>query len=158
MTIPRSVGQLPCYYDHKPSRFRDYAATDSTPLFPFGSGLSYTTFAYRNLKVTPDVILPDGSARVSVDVSNSGTMAGDEIVQLYLHDLISLPTRPVLELKDFARVSLAPGETRTVSFVLGPDKLSALGMDMKPVVQPGEFAVMVGGSSTDCLKVSLTVR
>jgi beta-glucosidase len=158
VTIPRSVGQLPCYYDHKPSRYREYVATDSTPLFPFGFGLSYTTFDYRNLKVAPVEIAPDGIARVSVDVTNSGTMAGDEIVQLYIHDVISLPTRPVMELKDFARVSLAPGETKTVSFVLDPEKLAALGMDMKPVVEPGEFEIMVGRSSADYLKATLTVR
>jgi beta-glucosidase len=133
-------------------------ATDSTPLFPFGFGLSYTTFDYRNLKVAPVEIAPDGIARVSVDVTNSGTMAGDEIVQLYIHDVISLPTRPVMELKDFARVSLAPGATKTVSFVLDPEKLAALGMDMKPVVEPGEFEIMVGRSSADYLKATLTVR
>ena len=158
VTIPRSVGQLPCYYDHKPSRFREYVATDSTPLFPFGFGLSYTTFDYRDLKVTPAVIAPDGSAEVTIYVTNSGTMAGDEIVQLYIHDVISLPTRPVMELKDFARVSLAPGETKTVSFVLDPEKLAALGMEMKPVVQPGDFEIMVGRSSVDYLKATLTVR
>jgi beta-glucosidase len=152
------VGQLPCYYDHKPSRFRDYVAADSKPLFPFGFGLSYATFAYKNLSVTPAVIASDGTARVSVEVSNTGSCSGDEIVQLYLHAVVSLPTRPVLELKDFARVALAPGETRTVTFTLDAAKLSALGMDMKPVVQPGEFDILVGRSSVDNLKTTLTVR
>ena len=158
VTIPRSVGQLPCYYDHKPSRFRDYVAADSKPLFPFGFGLSYATFAYKNLSVTPAMIASDGTARVSVEVSNTGSCSGDEIVQLYLHAVVSLPTRPVLELKDFARVALAPGETRTVTFTLDAAKLSALGMDMKPVVQPGEFDILVGRSSADNLKTTLTVR
>jgi len=158
VTIPRSAGQLPCYYDHKPSRFRDYVATDSTPLFPFGFGLSYTTFDYRNLTVAPAEIAPDGSTRVSVDVTNSGSMAGDEIVELYIHKTVSLPTRPVMELKDFARVSLAPGETRTVTFALDSEKLAALGMDMKPVVAPGGFEIMVGRSSVDFLKTTLIVR
>jgi beta-glucosidase len=158
VTIPRSVGQLPCYYDHKPSRFRAYVATDSTPLFPFGFGLSYTTFEYNNLKVTPAAIAPNGTAQVSFEVSNTGSRSGDEIVQLYLHAVVSLPTRPVLELKDFARVTLAPGESRTVTFTLTPEKLAALGMDMKPVVQPGEFEVLVGRSSVDNLKTTLTVR
>jgi beta-glucosidase len=158
VTIPRSVGQLPCYYDHKPSRFRRYVATDSVPLFPFGFGLSYTTFEYKNLKVTPAGIAPDGTVQVSLEVSNTGSMPGDEVVQLYLHDIISLPTRPVAELKDFTRVPLAQGETRTVTFTLTPEKLAALGLDMKPVVQPGDFEVMVGRSSVDYLKTTLTVR
>ena len=158
VTVPRSVGQLPCYYDHKPSRFRDYVATDSTPLFPFGFGLSYTTFDYRSLKVTPEEIAAGGTARVSVEVTNSGAVAGDEIVQLYVHDMVSLPTRPVMELKDFVRVSLAPGQTKTVYFELDSEKLAALGMDMKPVVEPGEFEIMVGRSSADYLKTTLTVR
>jgi beta-glucosidase len=158
VTFPRSVGQLPCYYDHKPSRFRQYVATDSTPLFPFGFGLSYTTFGYRNLNVAPARIAPDGSTRVTVDVTNTGTVPGDEIVELYLHKLISLPTRPVMELKDFSRVALAPGETKTVTFTLDAEKLSALGLDMKPVVQPGDFEIMVGRSSVDFLKSTLTVR
>ncbi len=157
VTIPRSVGQLPCYYDHKPSRFRDYIATDSTPLFPFGFGLSYTTFSYQNLKVTPAAIAPDGRTEVSVDVTNTGARRGDEIVQLYLHDVVSLPTRPVLELKDFARITLEPGQTKTVTFTLTPDKLAALGLDLKPVVPPGEFEVMVGGSSASLQKAVLTV-
>jgi beta-glucosidase len=158
VTIPRSVGQLPCYYDHKPSRFREYVATDSVPLFPFGFGLSYTTFEYKNLKVTPAAIAPDGTAQVSLEVSNTGSIPGDEVVQLYLHAVVSFPTRPVSELKDFARVPLAPGETRTVTFTLTPEKLAALGLDMKPVVQPGDFEVMVGRSSVDYLKSTLTVR
>ncbi len=157
VTIPRSVGQLPCYYDHKPSRFRDYIATNSTPLFPFGFGLSYTTFSYQNLKVTPAAIAPDGRTEVSVDVTNTGARRGDEIVQLYLHDVVSLPTRPVLELKDFARITLEPGQTKTVTFTLTPDKLAALGLDLKPVVPPGEFEVMVGGSSASLQKAVLTV-
>ena len=158
VTVPRSVGQLPCYYDHKPSRYRQYVAADSTPLFPFGFGLSYTAFAYRNLTVTPSEIAPDGNARVDVDVTNTGTVAGDEIVQLYIHAMISLPTRPVIELKDFARIPLAPGETRTVTFTLTPEKLAALGLDMKPVVQPGVFEIMAGGSSVDHLRAVLKVR
>lgn len=158
VTIPRSVGQLPCYYDRKPSRFRDYRAADSTPLVPFGFGLSYTTFDYRNLRVAPAEIPSGGSAQVSIDLSNTGPRKGDEIVQLYIHDLISLPTRPVMELKDFARVTLSPGETKTVTFTLNPEKLAALGLDMKPVVQPGDFEIMVGRSSGDYLKTTLIVR
>ena len=158
VTVPRSVGQLPCYYDHQPTRFREYVATDSTPLFPFGSGLSYATFTYQNLRVTPATIAPGGSASVAIDVANAGTVKADEIVQLYLHELVSLPVRPVQELKDFARVTLAPGEVKTVTFTLTPEKLAALGMDMKPFVQPGDFEIMVGRSSVDYLKATLTVK
>jgi len=85
-------------------------------------------------------------------------MPADEIVQLYLHPVVSLPTRPVMELKDFARVTLAPGETRSVAFTLTPDKLAALGMDLKPVVPPGDYEIMVGRSSVDCLQTTLTVK
>ena len=158
VTFPRSVGQLPCYYNHKPSLFREYVAADSTPLFPFGFGLSYTSFAYTNLRVSPAEIPPGGTAQVAVDLTNTGTRPGTEVVQLYIHDLISLPTRPVMELKDFTRVTLAAGQTTTVTFTLTPEKLAALGLDMKPVVQPGEFEIMVGGSSVDWLKETLTVR
>lgn len=158
VTVPRSVGQLPCYYDYKPSRFREYVAADSTPLFPFGAGLSYTTFEYRNLKVTPAEIARDHRAQVAVDVANTGATAGDEIVELYIHKRVSLPTRPVMELKDFSRVALAPGETKTVTFTLTAEQLAAPGLDMKAAVQPGDFEIMVGRSSVDFLKATLAVR
>jgi beta-glucosidase len=133
-------------------------ATDSTPLFPFGFGLSYTTYEYQNLRLTPATIAPDGATQVSVELRNTGTRPGEEIVQLYIHDVVSLPTRPVMELKDFARVELQPGETKTVTFALPAAKLAALGLDMKPVVQPGDFEIMVGRSSVDYLKSTLIVR
>jgi len=158
VTIPRSVGQLPCYYDHKPTRFRDYNLADSSPLFPFGFGLSYATFDYSHLVVMPKSIPVGGSAQVSVEVKNSGTTRGDEIVQLYVHELVSLPTRPVLELKDFVRISLDPGETRHITFTLGPDKLETIGMDMKRRVPPGIFEVKVGRNSTDLITDTLTVH
>jgi beta-glucosidase len=158
VTFPRSVGQIPDYYDHKPSRFREYVSSDSSPLYPFGYGLSYSTFELRNLKVAPETIPPEGTATVSVDVANTGTVRADEVVQLYIHAVVSLPTRPVEELKDFARVSLNPGETRTVSFALTPDKLEAFDLDMKRRVQPGDFEILVGKSSVDVVRGSLKVE
>jgi beta-glucosidase len=159
VTFPRSVGQLPCFYNRKPSRFREYVlAESSAPLFPFGFGLSYTTFEYKNLKIAPETIPANGSAEVSVEVTNTGRIAGDEIVQLYIRDVVSLPTRPIQELKDFARISLAPGETRTVTFHLTPDKLEAFDLDMKRVVQPGDFEIMAGRSSVDYLSGMLKVE
>jgi len=158
VTLPRSVGQIPAYYDHKPSRFRNYVLADSTPLYPFGFGLAYTTFDYKNLQVSPATIAPGGSAKVSVDVTNTGTVKADEIVQLYIHAVVSVPVRPVEELKDFARIALNPGETRTVTFNLTPDKLESFDLQMKRTVQPGAFEVMVGKSSVDVLKVPLHVE
>lgn len=158
VTIPRSVGQLPCYYNHKPSRFRNYVLADSSPLWPFGFGLSYTTFKYGNLQLQPSEIPVNGKSEVSVDVTNTGKYKADEIVQLYIHDVVSLPTRPVKELKDFARISLNPGETKTVKFTITPDKLEALGLDMKCEVQPGDFEIMAGGNSNDLLTTNLRVK
>lgn len=150
VTIPRSVGQLPCYYNYKGSRFREYVLSNSKPLFPFGFGLSYTTFEYSNLKITPKTVNSTQSAEVTIDVQNTGTRSGDEIVQLYIRALSSLPTRPVQELKDFARISLAPGETKTVRFLLTLDKFAIFGMDMKRFVPKGEYEIRVG---KNCLEV-----
>jgi beta-glucosidase len=152
------VGQLPCYYNHKPSRFRNYVLADSSPLFPFGYGLSYSTFEYKNLQISPKQIRPDGVAEVSVDVTNTGKMKGDEILQLYIHDIISLPVRPVMELKDFTRISLNAGETKKVTFKITPDKLEAFNMVMLRTVEPGEFEIMVGKNSADLLKDKLLVK
>jgi beta-glucosidase len=158
VTLPRSVGQIPDYYDHQPSRFRNYVLADSTPLYPFGFGLSYATFDYKNLRVSPATIAPDGTANVSVDVTNTGAVKADEIVQLYLHAVVSLPVRPVEELKDFTRITLAPGETRTVAFKLTPDKLAAFDLALRRTVQPGDFDILVGKSSVDVLKGTLHVQ
>src|SRR6185436_9647036 len=126
-------------------------------LFPFGFGLSYTTFEYSNVKVNPAQIRPQDQTKVSVTVSNTGKRAGDEIVQLYVRDLVSSVTRPVLELKDFKRVSLAAGESKTVEFIITPDKLSFLNLNMQSVVEPGWFDVMVGTSSVKYQTVKLEV-
>jgi beta-glucosidase len=159
LTIARDVGQLPFFYNAKPTARRGYVFGTTEPLFPFGFGLSYTTFAYSNLRIDKSRIAVNGRAMVSVDVRNTGTRAGggDEIVQLYVRDLVSLATRPVKELRGFQRVTLRPGETRTISFSIGPEHLSYHGIDMKRVVEPGRFDIMVGGSSVDVQTVSLEV-
>jgi beta-glucosidase len=147
ITIPRNVGQVPDFYYHKPTARRGYLFSDKEPLFAFGHGLSYTTFAYANLKVSPDKTNVNGQATVTVDITNTGKMTGDEIVQMYVRDDIGSVTRPVKELKGFARISLRPGETKTVQFAITPDKLSFLNEDMQRVVEPGTFTFMVGSSS-----------
>ncbi|HEX4681246.1 MAG TPA: fibronectin type III-like domain-contianing protein, partial [Gemmatimonadaceae bacterium] len=124
---------------------------------PFGFGLSYTTFAYSNLRVTSDHIQPTGRTTVLVDVKNTGQRAGDEVAQLYIRDEVSSATRPVKELRGFQRITLRAGETRTVSFELGPDHLSYHGADMKRVVEPGRFEIMAGGNSVDLKSTVLTV-
>jgi beta-glucosidase len=158
VSFPRSVGQLPLFYNRKPTARRGYLFDSNKPLFPFGHGLSYTTFSYSAPTVSPARIPPDGRngrATVSVEVTNTGTRAGDEIVQLYIRADVSRATRPVMELKGFRRLTLAPGERRTVTFELGPDQLSYHGPDMQRVVEPGRFQVMVGGSSDAVKSVGL---
>lgn len=150
VTMPRSAGQVQMIYNHKPSQyFHPYAVTPSTPLYPFGYGLSYTTYSYSDIWLDRTEIPADGTVKVSVEIRNTGNMAGDEIVQMYIRDRFSSVTRPVKELKDFARIHLEPGETRTVEFTVTPDKLMFLNKDLRPVVEPGEFIVMVGPSSDD---------
>jgi beta-glucosidase len=157
VSFPRSVGQLPLFYNHKPTARRGYLFASTRPLFPFGHGLSYTTFSYSDPTVSPARIAPDGRAKASVDVANTGGRAGDEVVQLYVRAEVSRATRPVMELKGFRRISLAPGERRTVTFELGPEQLSYHGPDRKRVVEPGRFRVMVGGSSDKVKSVGLEV-
>jgi beta-glucosidase len=157
VSFPRSVGQLPLFYNHKPTALRGYLFESTQPLFPFGHGLSYTTFAYSTPTVAPARIAPDGRAKVSVEVANMGARAGDEVVQLYLRAEVSRVTRPVMELKGFQRITLAAGEKRTVTFEVGPEQLSYHGLEMKRVVEPGRFRVMVGGSSDKVKSVPLEV-
>ena len=157
VSFPRSVGQLPVYYNQKPSARRGYLFANKDPLFPFGFGLSYTTFQYSAPSISPARITPDGKATVSVTVTNTGKRAGDEIVQLYIHDLVSSITRPIKELKDFRRISLAPGESKKVEFVITPDKLWFYNMQMKRIVEPGWFDIMVGPSSVTNQTVKLEV-
>ena len=157
ITVPRSVGQLPDYYYQKPSAKRGYLGSTTEPLFPFGWGLSYTTFKYSNLRVAPDSIGPEGQTKVTLDVSNTGAVRGDEVAQLYIHQQVSSVTRPVKELRGFRRVSLNPGETRQIEFTLGPEELSFLNREMQRVVEPGTFEVMVGGNSVELVSTMLNV-
>jgi beta-glucosidase len=151
------VGQLPAYYNHKPSLERSYVLADSKPLFPFGYGLSYTTFRFANLRVDPASIGTGGSVTVSVDVTNTGAREGDEVPQLYIHERVSPLTQPVMQLKGFQRISLKPGEKQTVEFKLTSDMLSTLNLEMRRVVEPGTFDIMVGPSSAQTTSVPLEV-
>ncbi len=157
ITVPRSVGQLPDYYYQKPSAKRGFLGTAITPLFPFGWGLSYTSFKYDNLRVTPDTIGPEGTTTVSVDVTNTGKLSGTEVAQLYIRDEVSTVTRPVKELRGFRRIALDAGKTQTVTFTLGPEELSFLNREMRRVVEPGSFKIMVGGNSVNLIETKLNV-
>ena len=150
ITIPRSVGQLQMIYNHKPSQyFHPYAVKPSTPLWPFGYGLSYTSYKYDDLKLSAKEVSQNQNVEVSVKVTNTGQRDGVEIVQLYIRDKYSSVTRPVKELKDFARVALKAGESKVVTFTITPDKLAFYDKKMKWIVEPGEFVVMAGASSAD---------
>jgi len=149
VTIPRSVGQLPMFYNAKPSARRGYLFDTVAPLYPFGYGLSYTTFQIGAPQLSADHVGVDGSVTVSVPVRNTGSRAGDETVQLYVHQLVGSVTRPVKELKAFERVNLAAGETKTVTFALTPETFRMWNIDMQRVVEPGAFEVMVGPDSAD---------
>ena len=150
VTIPRHVGQIQMIYNHKPSMyFHPYAIGESTPLFRFGYGLNYTKYEYSDLTLSSPEMARNGEVNVSVKVTNSGGMDGEEIVQLYIRDLYSSATRPVKELKDFKRVPLRAGETKTVSFILPAEKLAFYDKRMNYTVEAGEYEIMVGASSAD---------
>jgi beta-glucosidase len=159
-TFPRAVGQIPLYYNHKntgrptgPDKYTSkYVDLPVTPLFPFGHGLSYTTFGYSDLRLSTPSITPAGTLRVSVTVTNTGTREGAEVVQLYVHDEVASVTRPVRALAGFRRVALKPGEARTVDFQLTSKELGLYNQSMKFVVEPGKFRVFVGGSSVGGLE------
>ena len=167
VTFPRTVGQVPIYYNHmntgRPPEAENrytskYYDTPWTPLFPFGYGLSYTTFKISNLQLSAPQIDANGKLTVSVEVENTGRRAGDEVVQLYIRDVVASMTRPVKELKGFQRVTLQPGEKRRVEFVLGPEHLGFWNREMRYVVEPGEFRVMVGASSVDVIETKFFVN
>lgn len=158
VTFPRSVGQEPLYYNHMntgrpPDANNKYTSkyldVSWTPLFPFGYGLTYTQFRLSNLRLSAQRIRPDGRLNVRVEVENTGRRAGDEVVQLYLKDMAASVTRPVRELKGFQRVTLRPGEKRTIEFTLMPEQLGFYDREMRFVVEPGEFKVILGTSSAD---------
>jgi beta-glucosidase len=158
ITFPRSAGQIPAYYYHKPSARRGYLFSSAEPLFPFGHGLSYTAFEYSNLRLDKETITADEIAALSIEVTNTGALAGDEVVQLYVRDLLSeRVTRPVKLLKAFERITLQPGECRTVEFPVGREQLQFLNEDMENVVEPGQFELMVGGSSKAEMSILLEV-
>jgi len=157
ITVPRSAGQLPDYYYQKPSAKREYLGSTVKPLYPFGWGLSYSSFRYANLRLAPDTIGAQGETKVSVDVTNTSNRRGDEVIQLYIHDEVSSVTRPVKELRGFRRISLEPSETKTVELSLGPQDLSFLNREMHRVVEPGTFTIMIGGNSDDLITTTLTV-
>jgi beta-glucosidase len=160
ISIPRSVGQLPVFYNHKPSARRGFLWDEATPLYPFGFGLSYTTFLLSNVRLAKKRISRKESTRVLVDITNTGKRAGSEVVQLYIRDLVSSVTRPVKELKGFSKINLQAGETKTVTLEITPESLAFYNLNMKYVVEPGEFAILVGTSSRaeDLEKMVLTVN
>ena len=166
VTFPRSVGQVPLYYNHRntgrpPDANNKYTSKyldlPWTPLFSFGYGLSYTQFKFSNLQLSAQRIRPDGSLKVTVELENEGQRAGDEVVQLYVRDVSASVTRPVKELKGFQRLTLQPGEKKRVEFTLGPEQLGLYDRNMKFVVEPGEFRVMVGPNSEDLIESKLDV-
>jgi len=148
ITVPRHSGQLPMYYNYMASKARHrYVDMPITPLWEFGYGLSYTKFEYVNLNLSSKEIGTRGSVEVSAEISNVGARAGEEVVQLYINDVVSSVTRPVKELKGFQKIALGPGEKKTVRFTLTPEELAFYDQNMVRRVEPGTFNVMVGSSS-----------
>lgn len=160
ISIPKSVGQLPVYYNHRPSARRGFLFDDAKPLFTFGYGLSYTSFELSNAKLNESTIRAEGSTSVSVDVTNTGDCEGSEVVQMYIRDCFSSVTRPVKELKGFQKVWLKPGETKTLSIPITKKSLAFYDISMNYVVEPGDFDIMIGTSSRDedLTKLTLTVK
>jgi beta-glucosidase len=158
ISVPRSVGHLPVFYNYKPSARRGYLFDDVSPLYAFGYGLSYTSFAIQNPRLTKKRIRHDGSTQVLVDVTNTGKREGTEVVQLYIRDLVSSATRPIKELKGFKKVWLKPGETTTVTLDITAGLLAFYDANMKYVVEPGDFEIMVGTSSRDSDLTKLILR
>ncbi|MBL0153892.1 MAG: glycoside hydrolase family 3 C-terminal domain-containing protein [Chitinophagaceae bacterium] len=160
ITFPLHEAQLPLVYNHKPTgRGDDYNNLSGQPLFPFGYGLSYSTFVYSDMKLERNTINASESTTVTFSIKNTSVKDGDEVVQLYIRDLLSSVARPVMELKGFQRIHLKAGESKSVSFTITPDMLSMLDVNLKKITEPGEFRIMVGASSRDIrLKGMLIVK
>ena len=170
MSMPQAVGQEPLYYNHQPTgrpvpegtkEFRKYQSNyldvRNDPLYPFGYGLSYTTFSYSDLLLSATEMSPTGSVEASVTVTNTGNVDATEIVQLYIRDLVASVSRPVKELKGFERITLKAGESRKVTFAITPEMLKFYNYDLKYVLEPGDFSIMVGPNSRDLKTAKLTV-
>lgn len=157
LTISRNAGQMPSFYNVKPSARRGYLFDTTDPLYTFGSGLGYSTFTLGAPRLSAATMDAKGSIDASVEVRNTGKVAGDETVQLYIHDKVSSITRPVMELKGFQRVTLKPGEARTVTFKVNANSLAMWNGKMQRVVEPGDFEIMTGPSSSQLQKATLTV-
>jgi beta-glucosidase len=158
VSIARHVGQLPIFYNRKPTARRGYLFDTTAPLYPFGYGLSYTSFDMSAPRLARASIRGGESVRVSVDVANTGRRAGDEVVQLYIRDEEASVTRAIIELKHFQRVRLQPGERRTVTFDVAPDDLALWNVQMKRVVEPGTFTISAGPNSVDLKSTKLIVE
>ena len=170
MSFPKNVGQIPLYYAHKNTgrplaqgqwfqKFRsNYLDVDNDPLYPFGYGLSYTTFSYSDIDLSRVTIGSDGSLMAAVEVTNTGTWPGSEVVQLYIRDVVGSTTRPVKELKSFQRIFLEPGQMQVVRFQITPDMLKFYNADLQRVLEPGEFDVMIGTNSQDVKTARFTVE
>ncbi len=157
VTFARNVGQLPVYYYKTPAARRGYVFDENTPLFPFGFGLSYTTFSFGKPTVDREKLSAKEKAKVSVVVTNTGSRAGDEVVQMYIHHPISSVVQPVIALRGFKRVHLNAGESVTITFEVGTEELSILDAQMKQRVEPGLVDVLVGANSAETSAVELTV-
>jgi beta-glucosidase len=158
ITWPTNVGQLPVYYYKKPSAGGDYLFSEAKPLFPFGWGLTYTTFSHTDVRVQPETIAPGESAQLTLTVTNTGKRAATDVVQLYVGAKSSSVTRPVRLARGFERVPLAPGEARQISFEIGPDDLELWDMSMQRTVEPGQYVLEVGSSSAELTSAKLEVR
>lgn len=158
VTLPRSVGHLPAFYNHKPTARRGYIFNDASAAWPFGFGMSYSTFDFSEPSLSSTTISAGDSVDVSVTVTNSGDLAADEVVQIYVRDDFASVTRRVMELKAFERVSIAPGESQTVTLTLEPEAFEFWNRDMERVIEPGTFTIMVGNSSQDTQSITLTVE